>query len=384
VGSHHGAVDGNGACAEDFRPTQEEILQWMDGKISAAAGVEPRSLDPRALFTSYGLDSISGFTLNAELADWLGRELSATLFWEYPTLEKLARHLGAPAADAGTDAVADAVIAPVKDPSNGRSGDEPQAMTVTLQPDGKKPPLFCICGIELYRQLAVHMGPDQPVYGVLVPSEITLLRQIALRERTIDLPVVETLAASYLEEIRKMQPVGPYCLAGVSFGGVLAFEIAQQLRKRGDDVAFLALFDALLPSGCKLQPLRRFVHAVKQAFRLGPSVAMEKFRRKIEGAPDADEMKEARGDAYRRAMKQYVPQSYPGKTVLFRARDRSNRFGYALDPGYGWQPLIESLETCDVPGSHIGLLSEPHVTVLAERTLALLQDLHVETQGTDR
>ena len=71
-----------------------EIERWMQERIGEALNVSCKSLDPTQPFTTYGLDSITGFTLTSELAEWLERELPADLLWEYPTIAGLARHLG--------------------------------------------------------------------------------------------------------------------------------------------------------------------------------------------------------------------------------------------------------------------------------------------------
>src|SRR5207237_131654 len=58
---------------------------------------------------------------------------------------------------------------------------------------------------------------------------------------------IEEFAAQYVEDIRAVQPQGPYYLSGYCFGGVVAFEMAQQLRLQGHEVALLALFNAAHP-----------------------------------------------------------------------------------------------------------------------------------------
>lgn len=71
-----------------------EIQRWMQETIGEALNVAGESLDPTAPFTSYGLDSIAAFTLTLELAEWLERDLPASLLWEYPTIAEMAQHLG--------------------------------------------------------------------------------------------------------------------------------------------------------------------------------------------------------------------------------------------------------------------------------------------------
>ena len=71
-----------------------EIQRWMQDNIGDALNVAGESLDPTEPITSYGLDSIAAFTLTLDLADWLERDLPASLLWEFPTIAELAHYLG--------------------------------------------------------------------------------------------------------------------------------------------------------------------------------------------------------------------------------------------------------------------------------------------------
>ena len=80
------AIDG--ACSAAV------IQRFMQERIGAALEVNGESLDPTAPVTSYGLDSMASFTLTLELAEFLERDLPASLFWEYPSIAELAQELG--------------------------------------------------------------------------------------------------------------------------------------------------------------------------------------------------------------------------------------------------------------------------------------------------
>lgn len=69
------------------------ITSWMQGRIGAALKVADETVDPTQPFTSYGLDSIAGYTLTLELAEWLESDLPASLLWDYPTIAELAHFL---------------------------------------------------------------------------------------------------------------------------------------------------------------------------------------------------------------------------------------------------------------------------------------------------
>ena len=74
-------------------PTEEEIRSWLITNIASVVNMEPSGIDVRQTFDNYGLDSLQAVSLSGDLETWLGREISPTVVWDYPTVEQLARHL---------------------------------------------------------------------------------------------------------------------------------------------------------------------------------------------------------------------------------------------------------------------------------------------------
>jgi acyl carrier protein len=112
-----------------------------------------------------------------------------------------------------------------------QSADLPWPPLVAIQPNGAKPPFFCMPGgggnvIYLY-ELTRHLGPDQPFYG---------LQAVGLDGKSRPHTRIEDMAACYIEQIRAVQPQGPYLLGGHSFGANVAFEMSQQLQRQGQDM----------------------------------------------------------------------------------------------------------------------------------------------------
>ena len=93
-----------------------------------------------------------------------------------------------------------------------------------------------------YVRLARQLGPDQPFYAFEAPGI-----------DGVEPPVtsIEVLAGRYLADLRAFQPDGPYFIGGFCVGGIVAFELARQLRAQGQDVALLALFESPSPNGLK-------------------------------------------------------------------------------------------------------------------------------------
>jgi thioesterase domain-containing protein/acyl carrier protein len=103
---------------------------------------------------------------------------------------------------------------------------------------GDRTPLFLVHAAEgnvlLYRSLAAHLGADQPVWG---------LQSAGLDGKSPVDPRFEHVASLYIDEIRKIQPHGPYMLGGYCLGGTIAFEMAHQLIEAGEKVGLVAMIE---------------------------------------------------------------------------------------------------------------------------------------------
>jgi len=122
---------------------------------------------------------------------------------------------------------------------------------VPIQPAGRRPPLFCVHGLTgdvlCFRTLAACLGTDQPLYGVqsLEPPKDNRVPT-----------TIPAMAKRYLADIRAIQPSGPYFLTGLSFGGLVAFEMACLLHAQGETVGLLALLDTNGPNYRSVARLR--------------------------------------------------------------------------------------------------------------------------------
>ena len=132
---------------------------------------------------------------------------------------------------------------------------------VAIQPTGSRPPFFCVHGaggtVLMYRELSLHLGPDQPFYGVQAQG---------VDGKHPPLTQVEDMAALYVREIRRAQPRGPYFVGGYCLGGTIAYEMAQQLQAQGEQVALLAMFDTM--NWYKVPPPSFFAKRYYEAQRL--------------------------------------------------------------------------------------------------------------------
>lgn len=74
-------------------PTEAAIRSWLITNIASVVNMDPAQIDIQQTFDNYGLDSLQAVSLSGDLENWLNREISPTVVWDYPTVEQLARHL---------------------------------------------------------------------------------------------------------------------------------------------------------------------------------------------------------------------------------------------------------------------------------------------------
>ncbi len=232
--------------------------------------------------------------------------------------------------------------------------------------------LFCICGIDLYQGLANHIEPETPVYGVFLDKET----EMWLNTKNKNTPTVEELAALYIIEIKKTQPKGPYCLAGLSFGGVLAYEIAQQLTSAGETIKTLALFDSILPRSIK----RKLSLTLKHHFNRIRSDnithikqgLVRRLRRSLNGskqfnsepnnngaAAPKENIAFIREQSYIAAIKLYdkVIQPYTGTVHFFCAENKESLVvGRTIEQACGWDKVTDKLIVHDIEGDHLEII----------------------------
>ncbi|BAY46373.1 amino acid adenylation domain-containing protein [Scytonema sp. HK-05] len=263
---------------------------------------------------------------------------------------------------------------------------------VKIQPKGSKRPLFLVhpLGGEIlcYRPLAMLLGPEQPIYG---------LQPRGLDGKQPPLTRVEDMAAHYIQAMQIIQRNGPYYIGGYSFGGIVALEIAQQLHSQGEKVAILAMIDTCVPGSEKRSPfLMRIFEHINNFRQQGPAYLQrklvgwrewgtyqirEKYKRLLESErfPEGDKHLDIIG-ANDQAQSQYIFQLYPGQMTLLRTDDKNRDTGVGMqyDPLFGWGSLVAGgIDVHHLPGSHISLLDEPNVRVLAEKLKLCLEKAYV-------
>ncbi len=317
-------------------------------------------------FFELGGHSLLALRLISQINETFGKKLPLAAVFQAPTIEQLTR------------LVAGDIVRPT------------WSSLYAIQPQGSKPPFFWIHGEDSDPFLPRYLGPDQPLYGVRHQSEDG---KPALCSTVVD------IAEHYLSEIRAAHPHGPYLLGGYCVGGMVAFEIAQQLKKLNEDVALLVMLDPANPNAGELSassalPVPDYSANGKSlrskvSRHLGILASLksdEKIRYILEkavgkarelvmnitsrnktikravyktclalGYPIPPSFRSRYIlDVYDQAVLNYAPKVYPDRLVVFRAADECD--------ATRWESLAaRGLEVHEISGDHTTILKEPYM-----------------------
>jgi thioesterase domain-containing protein len=252
-----------------------------------------------------------------------------------------------------------------------------------------KKPLFLVHpvggNVFFYRHLAIDLGAEQPVYG---------LQAQGIDGEEQPLTTIEEMATQYVAAVRVVQPEGPYLLGGTSFGGTVAFEMAQQLHALEQKVAMLIIIDA--PIALKTpKELHSDIGIITYLLNVGDDVdassleqlrqlsSEEQMRYFLENSQIAKELSHDTALEQIRhflnifklnlqAMRDYKPKRYVGQILFFAARERDEI--NLPNPERGWLDLA-TVEVYEVPGNHITINYPPHINVVAKHIKDYLSKL---------
>ncbi|MFK0730682.1 MAG: amino acid adenylation domain-containing protein [Gloeotrichia echinulata HAB0833] len=335
-------------------------------------------------FFDLGGHSLLAPYLMTQIKQQIGKDIALKDLFQNPTIEQLA-----------------AII-------QKESEDSSPSCLVAIQPKGSNLPFFCVPGAGgrpfYFYQLGRCLGDDQPLYSF----ENNLYQELGA------ITHIEDMASIYIEAMQAVQPQGPYFLGGHSYGGNVAFEMAQQLRNQGQEVALLAIVDSSAPTykdkqmlidyinwdharwlvevskGIEIyleknvdisydtlqsltvdEQLKYILHYFKMANMLPPNAEITQLTNIVQ--------------AYKNSclcLVDYVPkQPYPGKLTILRANedlpeDPNSHLNAEVsqDLSLGWSEFSsEPVDIHFVLGNHITIMVEPHVKVLAEQLKACIQ-----------
>lgn len=323
-------------------------------------------------FFDLGGDSLLAVNLLDMLRQQFMAPLSSPVLIQNPTVADLADHIQRHGAQTiGTD---DGDVA---------AHDSPLVMI--QRGNAKRQPLLMVHPIGgevfFYRDLARHLGNEQPVYAFQAPS-------LSGAEAPMD--SVYLLAGRYLSVMKNRGFKPPYLLGGSSFGGLVAYEMAQQLRRDGEEVRLVIMIDTPAPS----QMPRNLTDsaAILQYLLQGKlPLSLEKLRTLPQQAQIDYVLEEARlqgrGNvlpphlgvplfetwiAHQTATFAYTPEPYHDDLVFFQHTEPMENF--PANPGEAWATLVEGALTLHhVPGNHVSMNYPPHVKTLANHLKYILR-----------
>jgi amino acid adenylation domain-containing protein len=335
-------------------------------------------------FFDLGGHSLLAPYLMTQIKQQIGKDIPVKDLFQNPTIEQLA-----------------AII-------QKESDDSSPSCLVAIQPNGSNLAFFCVPGAGgrpfYFYHLGRCLGDDQPLYSF----ENNLYQELGA------ITHIEDMASIYIEAMQAVQPQGPYFLGGHSYGGNVAFEMAQQLRNQGQEVALLAIVDSSAPTYKDKQMLIDYINWDHARWLVEVSKGIEVYLEKnvdisyetlqsltvdeqlkyvlqyfkmANMLPPNAEITQLTNivQAYKNSclcLVDYVPkQPYPGKLTILRANEDlpEDPNGYlnaevSQDLSLGWSEFSsEPVDIHFVLGNHITIMVEPHVQVLAEKLKACIQ-----------
>jgi thioesterase domain-containing protein/NAD(P)-dependent dehydrogenase (short-subunit alcohol dehydrogenase family)/acyl carrier protein len=380
-------------------PTRLSLVRgYIQQELARIMGVGPETLETDRQLSSFGLDSLLALELKNNLEGRLDFTLPMAKLMEGPTIASLAEAtvgiIFGEAADGDKSGEAGRPLGEASSP-----GGEWEPL-YALQPEGSRPPLVLLPALggdsRYYAELVESLGADQPAY--------------AFRPRGIDLDIsphmsMDEMVADYAAALRKLQPHGPYYLAGWSTGAVFAFALAQALESVGEEVGLLAMFGAPLPSICDevniddeahflcdlvnfascftgttsrvhydelraLPPAERFGAALTEAKRQGtvPESTPEEYVRRLVRV----------GEANVRVIQSYEPRAIQAPVHFFHPtvsggiKQISGRdWDESGDHGWG-NEVGQSVELHKAPGDHFTMMTGAGAAEIARQLTPLL------------
>ncbi|MCF8781843.1 non-ribosomal peptide synthetase [Rhodococcus ruber] len=351
-----------------FRAPTTPAEEIVAGVFAEVLGVERVGLDDD--FFALGGNSLNATQVANRLRTKTGIDVRIQWFFADPTVEGLAgRLLEAATSELDYDVTQDVAM----------------AVVLPIRRKGAREPLFCVhpmYGLSWCYSGLTRFAEDRPVYGLQSP---------ALSEDEALPGSLEDMALRYVDEIRRIQPHGPYHLLGWSLGGVLSHIIAVELQSAGEEVATLAMLD----SHHNLE-VSEFHDAVREALEevgidlgdadisnMSTENAEQLFETMVVGGPalDLERVRRIYASAIRSAelIASHTPGMYRGNLLYFSATEHLPGVD---DPAQRWSEFVEGeIVDVSVPGTHADMTTPESLAIIGPVLARHLDDKKCRDEG---
>jgi amino acid adenylation domain-containing protein len=241
-------------------------------------------------------------------------------------------------------------------------------------------PIYCLAGVQLYKELADHFS-DRPIFGIYAKRELAGI-QAQDAGAAVDVPI-DVLVQTYADAVARHATQKQLVLVGLSFGGLMALEVAAALNQRGFEVSQVAMFDTI-PTGAYVRTLRKAISDCAQRISGGDAVdtikhlAGRAYARFAASVPaprswrpygSGGGRESVQGQAFRQMTRAFdtTGKNYELDALLIKATRKTFGIGASLKHDYGFSKLISGrLALAEVDADHRGMLQGPAVTRVFE------------------
>ncbi|MCB1107001.1 MAG: hypothetical protein KDK76_02775 [Chlamydiia bacterium] len=314
-------------------PSPTTLEETLSNVWKKTLGVSDFSLTDH--FTDLGGDSLSALQIVSKVNESLGITLHPSSIQQYPTIEKLSKHIRELQKESKRDPF------------------------IILKEGDQSPSLFMIHQID-----GLALSYSELVKSLHYPGKI-----IGLESQFEPKKTLEQAASLYIDTMKQLQPQGPYYVIGTSFGGLLAYEIAQQLKANGDQL-FLTMIDIVNPEAyhCDdmVQGLSELFSGEKNLSTPSDKKEQVKLLTKMLGfdaLPYSEQEKIFDLMAIHwEAFKSYHPKPYSDKILFFEGNALEHTTLHST-----WAPLAEEIESHLISGNHLELMKAPHAHEIGQK-----------------
>ena len=303
-------------------------------------------------FFALGGDSLKAVAFIKDVEATFSQEIPLSTLVEYSSIEKLAQLIQLP------------------EWSNNHLQTQKTQSIVPLKPEGEKTPFFYIhpaSGSVLpFANIARRFDSNRPLYG---------LQAVGIDGKQEPLTSIEAMASHYINQIKTIQPKGPYLIGGRCLGGITAFEMAQQLSTQGEKVNGLIMIEA------PYQRKRMIGLLLKK--NAGKLTKSDRDFEQVEQINNIGKIDPLLANHFDKLLKihlknaiNYRPKMYDGQINYFYANEDAHRKSSSQELALGWDKFTTSaIKIQSIDGSHRTIDYEPNVQILANQLCNLLDQL---------